>query len=208
MKKGTKIGISIGAIVLTAIVAVVLVLSLVTTKPLESLADYKNAIVYQDSTANGYHISSTLAGKEENDKKLKGLLKNCSYSVMQSLFSGRVDTNNETYYEDGEVVEFTETELAGSGKGLYKKYDSSLPKLKLVFKDVKKAKIGNSTYEFDTVEILVADTHGEIREITCIAWDSTKFDLQDEEADPIGFPVFKIHANTTELYNFLMNVNA
>ena len=49
--------------------------------------------------------------------------------------------------------------------------------------------------------------YGEIREIICIAWDSTKFDIQDEETEFEGFPVFKIHANTTELYNFMMNVN-
>jgi hypothetical protein len=126
---------------------------------------------------------------------------------MQSIFSGRTQTENSNYYENGEVVKFTQTELTGSGTGLYSKYDKSLPKLKLVFDEVKKAKIGSKTYEFDTVEILVANTYGEIREIICIAWDSTKFDLQDEETEFEGFPVFKIHANTTELYNFMMNVN-
>jgi hypothetical protein len=207
MKKGTKIGIVIGASVLAVVVALVLVFSLVTTKPLEELSSYKNAIIYQDSATSGYHVSSTLAGKEEQDKKLKSLLKDCSFSLMQSIFSGRTQTENSNYYENGEVVKFTQTELTGSGTGLYSKYDKSLPKLKLVFDEVKKAKIGSKTYEFDTVEILVANTYGEIREIICIAWDSTKFDLQDEETEFEGFPVFKIHANTTELYNFMMNVN-
>lgn len=207
MKKGTKIGIIIGASLLVIVIALVLTLSLITTKPLEALASYKNAIVYQNSSTNGYHIASDLAGKEDKDKKLKSLLKDCSYSVIQSIFSGRTDTNNVNYYEDGEEVKFTQTELTGSGTGLYSKYDTSLPKLKLVFSEVKTAKIGSKTYEFDTVELLIANTHGEIREITCVAWNSEVFDKQTEETEFDGFTVFKIHANTTELYNFMMNVN-
>lgn len=207
MKKGTKIGIIIGASLLVIVIALVLTLSLITTKPLEALASYKNAIVYQNSSTNGYHIASDLAGKEDKDKKLKSLLKDCSYSVIQSIFSGRTDTNNVTYYEDGEEVKFTQTELTGSGTGLYSKYDTSLPKLKLVFGEVKTAKIGSKTYEFDTVELLIANTHGEIREITCVAWNSEVFDKQTEDTEFDGFTVFKIHANTTELYNFMMNVN-
>ena len=209
MKKKTKIGISIGAVVVVAIVAVVLVLSLVTTKPLENLANYKTAYVYTSSSdVNAYQLSDSLPGRDKKSNELKGLLKNCSYSIMQSIFSGRTNTDNANYYEDGELVEFTQTELTGSGTGLYSKYDGTLPKLKLVFDQVKKAKIGSREYEFDTVEMLIANTHGEIREITCIAWDSTKFDVQDEETEFISFNVFKIHANTTDLYNFMMNVQA
>lgn len=208
MKKGTKIGIIIGASLLVIIIGLVLTLSLITTKPIESLASYKNAIIYQNSTTNGYHVSANLAGKEAKDKKLKSLLKNCSYSVIQSIFSGRTDTANETYYENGEEVKFTQEQLTGSGTGLYSKYDTNLPKLKLVFDGVRKAAIGSKTYEFDTVEILIANTYGEIREITCIAWNSEVFDKQTEETEFDGFSVFKIHANTTELYNFMMNINA
>ena len=207
MKKGTKIGIIITAVLLVAVVATVIILSVITTKPLENLADYKVAYVYTSSSdTNSYQISSSLAGKEDKDEELKGLLKDCSFSAIQSLFSGRTDTANETYYEDGEVVEFTQTELTGSGTGLYSKYDGTLPKLKLVFSTVKTANIGSEEYTFDSVEILVADTHGEIMEVTCIAWDSNAFDLQDEETEYVSFAVFKIHANTTALYEFLMNV--
>jgi hypothetical protein len=209
MKKGTKIGIIIASAVLAVIVAVIVILSVITTKPLENLADYKTAYLYTSSSdANAYQLSATLPGKEKKNNELKSLLQNCSYSVIQSIFSGRVNVENETYYEDGEVVEFTQTELTGSGTGLYSKYDGTLPKLKLVFNTVKKAKIGSREYEFDTVELLIANTHGEIREITCIAWDSTKFDVQDEETEFIAFPVFKISANTADLYNFIMNANA
>ncbi len=208
MKKRTKIGISIGAVVLVVIVALVLVFSLVTTKPLENLADYKKAIIYKNSDANGYHIASTLSGKQDKDKKLKNLLKDCSFSLMQSIFSGRTDTDNENYYEDGELVEFNQTELAGSGKGLYEKYDTTLPLLHLEFDEVKKAQIGSKSYTFDSVEILIANTYGEIRGITCIAWDSTVFDKQDENTEEQKFTVFKIHANTTDLYNFIMDIEA
>lgn len=203
MKKGTKIGITIGSVALVVIVALVLTLSLITTKPLENLASYQTARVYQNSTTNGYPLTDNI-NKNKSDK-LRSILKNCSYSVMQSIFSGRVDTENENYYKDGEVVEFTQTELTGEGAGLYTSYDTSLPKLKLSFDEVKKAKIGSKTYEFDSVEILVADTHGEIKEITCIAWNDKLFDRQDEETQEISFPVFKIHANTTDLYNFIKN---
>ncbi len=206
MKKGTKIGIIIGASVVVVIVAVVLTLSLITTKPLESLADYKNAIVYESSTDDtSFHMSTANGVNVQKDKKLRALLKGCSYSVIQSIFSGRTQTANEIYYEDGEEVKLTEKELEEEMTGLYSKYDTTLPKLRLSFDGVRKAKIGNATYEFDTVEILVANTHGEIREITCVAWDSTVFNLQDEETEFKGFNVFKIHANTTELYNFMVN---
>lgn len=203
MKKGTKIGITIGSVALVVIIALVLTLSLITTKPLENLASYQTARVYQNSTTNGYPLTDNI-NKNKSDK-LRSILKNCSYSVMQSIFSGRVDTENENYYKDGEVVEFTQTELTGEGSGLYTSYDTSLPKLKLSFGEVKKAKIGSKTYEFDSVEILVADTHGEIKEITCIAWNDKLFEGGGEETQEISFPVFKIHANTTDLYNFIKN---
>ena len=196
MKKRAKIGISIGAVLLVAVVVLVLVFSLVKTKPLENLADYKNAIVYQDSNSNGYHIKKDLPGQQgKNYDKLKNILKDCSYSLMQSIFSGRTDTGNKTYYENGEVVKLTQTELTGDGKGLYAKYDGTLPKLRLEFSEVKKANIGSSSYTFDTVEMLVANTYGEIREITCIAWDSTVFENQNEETEFESFAVFKISAN-------------
>ena len=208
MKKGTKLGITIGAIVSTVLVAVILVLSFITTNPLANLADYKIAYLYSSSTdANAYQISSLFSDedKQKDDSKLKDLLKNCSYSVMQSILSGKVETANEVYLEDGKEVTFGKTEFDGAG--LYTKYDTTLPKLRLKFDSVKKATIGSEEYEFDHVELLIANTYGEINEITCIAWDDTKFDLQDnEEIEPVTFAVFKIHANTTELYNFMMNV--
>ncbi|MBE5732392.1 MAG: hypothetical protein E7353_05065 [Clostridiales bacterium] len=209
MKKRAKIGISIGAVLLVAVVVLVLVFSLVNTKPLENLADFRKAIVYEDANANGYHIAKDLPGQQgKNYDKLKKLLKENSYSLMQSIFSGRTDTDNKTYYENGEVVKFTQTELTGEGKGLYEKYDQTLPKLRLEFSEVKEAKIGSKSYTFDTVEMLVANTYGEIREVTCIAWDSTEFENQNEETEFAGFAVFKISANTTSLYNFMIGLNA
>lgn len=209
MKKGTKIGITIGSIFASILVVAVVVLSLITTKPLANLADYKVAYLYESgSVSNGYQVSSLLTGEEKQseDAELKDLLSKCSYSVMQSLLSGKVETANEVYLENGEDVTFGQTEL--NGAGLYTKYDSSLPKLKLTFSTVKKATIGSEEYEFDTVELLIANTYGEINEITCVAWDSTKYDIQDEETEFINFPVFKLHANTTDLYNFIMNARA
>lgn len=218
MKKGTKIGIIITASILVLIVAAVIILSVITVKPLENLADYKIAYVYTSSEdTNSYQISSTLAGKEDKDSKLKSLLKDCSFSAIQSIFSGRTAIANVTYLEDGEVVYFGAEELSeiadeengidGSALGLYSKFDGTLPKLKLKFGEVKSAIIGNTEYSFDTVELLVADTHGEIMEISCVAWDSTKFEDQSETEGPeYSVVVFKIHANTTALYEFLMNV--
>jgi hypothetical protein len=203
MKKGTKIGIIIGSAVLAVIVALVLVLSLTTTKPLESLSNYDLARVYQNSTSNSFDLTDNIETKKSN--KLRSLLKNCSFSTMQAIFSGRADTVNKVNKENGETVKLSQEELV-DGKGLYSKYtETTLPKIKLSFNEVKKAKIGSKTYEFDTVEILVANTHGEIREITCIAWDNTAFDVQNPEEDPASFEVFRIYANTTELYNFILN---
>ena len=210
MKKGTKIGISIGAIALTVVVALVLALSFITTKPLANLADYMKASIYtssRDDTA--YQVSSLLSEEQKKkDKELKELLQDCSYSLIQQIFSGKVETDNEDYVENDNEVVFTQTELTGEGKGLYEKFgaDLDLPKLRLTFSEKKERVIGKEKYEFDTVELLIANTYGEIGEIVCVAWDSNVFTVQNEQTADVSFKVFKIHANTTSIYNFIINI--
>ena len=208
MNKTGKITLTVAIAVVAVLAIVITTLCLIVTKPLAALNNYTVAYVYQNSSdSSATHLSSNV--NAQNNTKFKKLLEDCSYSVMQSILSGRTDLENEKYYVEGDEVTLGKNELINSALGLYNKsdIDKSCPKVKLVFDGVQKAVIGKAEYEFDTVEFLVPNTSGEIRVITAIAYKASDYESGSAESDYVSFPVFRFSANTTDLYNFVKGLN-
>ena len=204
MKKTGKITLTIVIAIVAVLAIVITTLCLIVTKPLENLSDYTVAYVYKNSSdSSATHLSSGTNASQ--NAKFKKLLNECSYSVMQSILSGRTSLENEYYYLDGDKVTLGKNELIESSLGLYNKsdIDTTCAKVKLVFANPKTATIGKATYTFDTVEFLVPNTHGEIRVVTAIAYDSTAYNSGSDESDYTTFPVFRFMANTTDLASFV-----
>ena len=209
MKKKVITIVSIIVAIVLVLGGTVLTLSLIKTKPLESLADYKTATVYFGSSdAVGYDMTSSV--NADKDKKFRAQLKECSFSVMQALLSGRTANDNAKYYDDGEPVTLTLDQLDYSSGGLYELsssiVDSTVARVVLAYSEEKTAKIGSKTYTFDHVQFLVPYTQGQIREVTVVAY--TDSEMFDEELDAPQFEVFKIQANTSPLYDFVKSLKA
>ncbi len=209
MKKRIIIIVSIVVALVLVLGGVALTLSLIKTKPVEALSDYKTATVYFGSSDTvGYDMSSSV--NSANDKKFRGQLKNCSFSAMQAFLSGRTANDNAKYYADGDPLTLTLDQLDYSAGGLYELsssiVDPTVARVVLAFAEEKTAKIGSKTYTFDHVQFLVPYTQGQIREVTVVAYSSSE--TFDEESDAPEFEVFKIQANTSPLYDFVNGLKA
>ncbi len=202
MEKKKKITVAVAVVLVVIFAAVALTLFLVKTKPLAELSSYAKATVYTGGTMNsGYTMTEDV--NEDMDKKFRAELENCSYSLFQQMVTGKVDNFN--LVKDGEDVVYTIEQLGEAGKGLYTDYDTSLPLVELSFGKEVTFTIGRSEYTFDTVQFLVADTEGQVREITCVAYTDADFDKADEETSELEYNVFRFYANTSSLYSFIQD---
>lgn len=222
MKKNTKVIITITSVVIFVIAVVAITLGAITTKPFTNLADYEYAYIYQGSTDTSAQclISSTTdATNKAKNTEFQNLLKDSRYSILQSLLSGRTNTAN-AYYTDSnnETVTLSVDDLKKEGNlGLYEvsskitNFDTSIPKIKLVYSDEKTVVVGkDTTYTFDTIEFLVPNTQNEIREVIVIAYSQEDFQQNNSDDGDVTekattYGVFKIMANTTALNSFVTN---
>ena len=212
MKKSLKISLFITIPVVVIIATVITVMALVKTTPIKELSSYSYATIYKNSTSEGYQVGANVNSDDNAD--FKALVEDCSYSVLQSVFSGRVDLDNEYYYDSGNEVGL-KMENFLNGKGLYDASvaDINVAKIKFTFSSVRTAVIGNAEYTFDTVEMLVPNTNGEIREVTAVAYTAIDFTVQDDngngesENEYKEYFVFKFHANTSALYAYIANLS-
>lgn len=211
MKKSLKISLFITIPVVVIIATVITVMALIKTTPIKELSSYSYATIYKNSSSEGYQIGANV-NSSKNDE-FKALVEDCSYSVLQSVFSGRVELDNEYYYDSGAEVGLKMNNFL-NGKGLYDSSvaDKNVAKIKFTFSSVKTAMIGNAEYTFDTVEMLVPNTNGEIREVTAVAYTAADFTVQDDngngesENEYKEYYVFKFHANTSALYAYIANL--
>ena len=102
MKKSLKISLFITIPVVVIIATVITVMALVKTTPIKELSSYSYATIYKNSTSEGYQVGANVNSDDNAD--FKALVEDCSYSVLQSVFSGRVDLDNEYYYDSGNEV--------------------------------------------------------------------------------------------------------
>ena len=211
MKKSLKISLFITIPVVLILATVITVMALIKTNPIKELSSYSYATIYKNASSEGYQVGANV--NSGDNAEFKALVEGCSYSVLQSLFSGRVELDNEYYYENGQEVGLKMNDFL-NGKGLYNASvaDNNVAKIKFTFADVKTAVIGNEEYTFDTVEMLVPNTKGEIREVTAVAYSVKDFTIQDDngngesENEYKEYYVFKFHANTSALYAYVTDL--
>ena len=220
MKKKTKVIISASAAVAVVLAIVIIVLACIVTRPFENLADYKYAVIYNGSadTSEEYILSDTQdPDKKNSHSELKSLLEENKYSVLKSVLSGRTATENKPCTDsEGESITLSETDLKSpTSIGLYganvESLDVTVPKIKLVYGEVKTVVIGKEEYTFDTVEFLVPNTQNEIRDILVVVYSQADFEMNNsDDGDDTDLPktygVFTVMANTTALNSFVKNI--
>ncbi len=169
-------------ILIVAIIAVaVLVLSLIKVDPFETtFGGYSEAWLWVDGSP---YASKVEGDVDFTEKTIEDGLATTKFSVMQSILEGRLgykprfQTNT-----DGEKVTIdAETIISYS-------QESGTYMLKFFYDDMKTIEVDGEGIDFDRVILIVSESNGEIREMTCIPYCNEcvyneSYELNNEESE-------------------------